>query len=91
VATRDGSSAAAPSTGAGRASDALLRLRRGEITLDEYLDFRADEAIRDIEGVLPTRRVAVIRETLRQQLAMDPVLVGMVEHLTASERPSGAR
>jgi hypothetical protein len=65
-----------------RGSDALQKLRRGELTLEEYLDFRADEAVKDLALALPKRRVEMIRATVREQLATDPVLLEMVSHLT---------
>jgi hypothetical protein len=65
-----------------RGSDALQQLRRGELTLDDYLDFRADEAVKDLALVLPKHRVDVIRAAMREQLATDPVLLRMVSHLT---------
>lgn len=73
------SGAAAPKVAAG--SEPLARLRRGEISLDAYLDFRADEAVRELDRALPPARVAIIRNALREQLASDPVLLALVEHV----------
>jgi hypothetical protein len=80
MSTRGGASGATAEKISG-ASEQLAKLRRGELTLDAYLDFRADEAVKDLASTLPTRRVQVIREAIREQLATDPVLLAMVEHV----------
>ena len=77
------SSAAARSSGV---SDPLERLRRGEITLDAYLDFRAEEGVKGLAGLFPVEKVGMIREVLREQLANDPTLVASVERLLKSEQ-----
>jgi hypothetical protein len=69
-------------------SAALDRLRRGEITLDAYLDFRADESVKALEGSLPADRLRMIRDTMREQLATDPVLLAMIRGVTGTD-PEG--
>jgi len=88
MSTGQGSSGAAARVLAS-GSEALGRLRRGEITLDAYLDFRADEAVRDLVGVVSAERVRTIRDALREQLATDPVLTAMVEHVARTARDGG--
>lgn len=66
----------------------LDRLRRGEITLDAYLDFRADEGVKALAGTLPAERLHMIRDTLREQMATDPVLLAMIRGITGKD-PEG--
>jgi hypothetical protein len=63
-------------------SDELGRLQRGELALDEYLDQRSAEAVRHLEGKLPADQLAFVQQTLREQLASDPVLVELVQRAT---------
>ena len=63
-------------------SDALGRLQRGELALDDYLDARSAEAVRHLEGKLPAEQLEFVQQTLREQLASDPVLVELVRRAT---------
>jgi hypothetical protein len=65
-------------------STALERLERGEIDLDGYLDARVDNAIQHLEGRLPASQVDFIRQSLREELASDPVLVELVRRTTGA-------
>ena len=69
-------------------TEELERLRRGEISLDAYLDFRADESVKALAGSLPADRLRMIRDTLREQLATDPVLLSMIRGVTGKD-PEG--
>src|SRR6185503_11484234 len=60
--------AAAPS-----GSEALGRLQRGDIGLDQYLDARVDDAVAHLQGTLPADELAFVKQTLREQLSTDPV------------------
>jgi hypothetical protein len=72
------SSTASPVEG----NDALGRLQRGELGLDDYLDVRSAEAVRHLEGKLPPEQLQFVQQTLREQLASDPVLVELVRRAT---------
>ena len=72
-------------------SDALAQLKRGEITLEAYLDFRADESIRGLRGRVALERLRLVREEVREQLAQDPVLMEMVRQLAAGLPGTGTR
>jgi|SRR5687768_12225172 hypothetical protein len=63
-------------------SDDLARLHRGELSLDAYLDARSAEAVRHLEGKLSAEQLEFVRQTLREQLATDPVLVELVRRAT---------
>lgn len=63
-------------------SDALAQLKAGEITLDAYLDAKADKAVLHLQGLVPAGRLRMIRELLREQLETDPVCVRLVQRVT---------
>jgi hypothetical protein len=73
------SSSVAPSEG-----DLVSRLQAGQLTKDEYLDLRAAQAVRHLEGQLPTEKIDVIRAALREQLNTDPLLIAMVRRATST-------
>ncbi len=67
----------------------LARLERGEIDLDRYLDSRVDDAVRHLEGKLAPAQIHFVKESLRAELASDPVLMELVRRTTgAVPRPS---
>ena len=68
---------AAPVEASGQ-SEALGRLQRGEIDLDTYLDTRVADAVVHLENKLPPEQLDFVKQTLRDQLATDPVLVELV-------------
>ena len=72
-------------------SDELGRLQRGELSLDDYLDSRSAEAVRHLEGKLPAEQLEFVQQTLREQLATDPVLVELVRRVTGKlpSEPAG--
>ena len=67
-------------------SEALERLRDGEISVDEYLDVRASDAVQHLVGQLPPDQVDFVRRALREQLQTDPVLVELVQRTLTSVR-----
>jgi len=71
-------------------SSALQRLDAGHISLDEYLDLQVNEAVAHLEGKLPPNQLEFVRESLREQLTEDPVLVELVRRTTLSAGSSGA-
>ncbi len=76
----DKAAASAPTTG----SDALGQLQRGEIGLDQYLDTRVTDAVQHLQGKLPVDQLEFVKQSLRDQLATDPVLVELVRRATGS-------
>jgi hypothetical protein len=69
-----GGSAAPQGVGAATGSDDLGRLQRGEIDVNTYLDGRVNGAVAHLAGALPPDQIAFVKQTLRDQLASDPVL-----------------
>ncbi|MBX3185176.1 MAG: hypothetical protein KIT72_16780 [Polyangiaceae bacterium] len=63
-------------------SPALQQLQAGEINLDQYLDLQVDGAVAHLEGKLSVSELSVVRDTLREQLVSDPVLVELTTRAT---------
>lgn len=68
----------------------LEQLDVGTLSVDEYLDLQVDQAVAHLEGKLPRSQLDFVRETLREQLSEDPVLVELVRRTTAHQGSSGA-
>ena len=60
----------------------ISQLQAGHLTKDQYLDIRADQAVRHLVGKMPEEKVDFIRATLREQLNTDPLLLAMVRRAT---------
>lgn len=60
----------APRTG----SEALEKLKRGELTVEQYIEDRVEKALGAIPIPLSAEQQESVRETLRFQVATDPVL-----------------
>ena len=65
-------------------SDALGQLERGEISVDQYLDTRVEQALEHLQSKLSSEQLDFVRSNLREQLATDPVLVELVRRATGS-------
>ncbi len=63
-------------------SDALRRLRRREISLDEYLDICVEGAVRHLVEVASPEKLDAVKAMLRNRLATDAVLVEYVRQAT---------
>lgn len=79
-----------PSAPAAASSNALQRLDAGDISVDEYLDLQVNDAVAHLEGKLPPNQLEFVRESLREQLTEDPVLVELVRRATLGAGSSGA-
>jgi hypothetical protein len=60
----------------------LERLERGELSVDQYLDSRVDEAVAPFQAHLPADKLEFLKSSLRAQLETDPVLVELVRRAT---------
>ena len=86
-----GQSAPPAIAGATPVSAALSSLQRGELSLDQYLDGRVSEATSHLAGKLSPEQFDFVRQSLREQLATDPVLVELVQRATGSASASELR
>jgi len=60
----------------------LGRLERGEISVDDYMTGRVEEAVAPLAAKLDPHALEFVKETLRDQLASDPVLIELVRRAT---------
>jgi hypothetical protein len=81
----------APAAASDRVSAALSSLQRGELSLDQYLDGRVNEATSHLSGKLSPDQLDFVKQSLRDQLATDPVLVELVQRTTGSSLASELR
>lgn len=73
-------------TPAGEVNDAdLAAFDRGEISLDQYLDRRLEQALEHLTGRMSPEQLDFVRDTLREQLRTDPVLVEMIRRATGQD------
>lgn len=63
-------------------SEALQRVQRGEMTLDEYLDERTERALDHVRGKVSAQILETVRATVREQLQTDPILIELVRRAT---------
>ena len=64
------------------------QVRRGEMSVDQYLDLRVQEATRHLDGKLSAGDLTRVQQTLRTQLAQDPFLRDLVTSATGQVPPS---
>jgi hypothetical protein len=75
----------------GQVSAALSSLQRGELSLDQYLDGRVSDATSHLVGKLSPDQLEFVKQSLREQLSTDPVLVELVRRATGSAPASELR
>jgi len=65
-------------------SGPLARLEKGEISVDQYLDARVEDALAPLVERLAPEQLDFVRSSLRAELATDPVLVELVGRVTGA-------
>jgi hypothetical protein len=80
----------APAIGAAGPSEALQRLRAGDIDLSQYVDLKVQHATAHLSGVVTPAELEAVRAQLRDRLSSDPTLVDLVHTAAggATEPPS---
>jgi hypothetical protein len=81
----------APASAGGKVSASLASLQRGELSLDQYLDGRVSDATSHLAGKLSPEQLEFVKQSLRDQLSTDPVLVELVQRTTGSSPASELR
>jgi len=61
----------------------LARLERGEVSREQYLDFRVSEAVTPFAGKLSPDQLESLQTALREQLEIDPMLIELCRRATA--------
>lgn len=74
----------APAAVASPVSASLASLQRGELSLDQYLDDRVNDATSHLVGKLSPDQLEFVKQSLRDQISTDPVLVELVQRTTGS-------
>ena len=82
--------ASTPAAAGGKVSAALTSLQRGELSVDQYLDGRVSEATSHLVGKLNPDQLEFVKQSLREQMATDPVLVELVRRTTGAAPASTA-
>ncbi len=59
------------------------RLRSGELTSEQYLEIRVEQAITPFLHTLGPEQLEFVRATLRERLQSDPMLVELARRATA--------
>lgn len=70
--------AASPSSGP------LARLEKGEISVEQYLDARVEDAVAPLASRLAPEQLEFVKSSLRAELATDPVLVELLQRVTGA-------
>jgi hypothetical protein len=60
----------------------LERVRSGELTPEEYIDHATEVALEAYRGKVTGEMLDIVRETLREHLRTDPVMVEQLRQLT---------
>lgn len=63
------------------ASPQLQSLHRKEISLDDYLDNCVEAAVDDLKVLLSNEQLEIVRDTVREELTGNPVLMEMVRRV----------
>jgi hypothetical protein len=61
----------------------VRKLRDGEIDKDQYYEASVERSIARLRGVVPLDQLEVVRETLREELESNPVLIKMLQDALA--------
>ncbi len=72
-------------------SSPLDQLCRGDISVEQYLDIKVDEALAGVAQSLAPEKLSFIRSALRSQLATDPSMVELFRRATGNTPPSDER
>ena len=62
----------------------LDRLRSGEISVSQYLDIKVQEATSHLDKRVSADQLSFIQNSLREQLATDPMLAELVQSAAGS-------
>lgn len=68
-------------------SEALQKLQRGELSLSEYLDSRIEAALARLGRLVTEEERELLREVLREEAVLDPVVQEYLRRATGQEIP----
>jgi hypothetical protein len=70
-------------------TEPLDRLRAGEISVSQYIDIKVEQATAHLDKRVSPEQLSFIKDSLREQLAADPMLVELVQSATGALPPRG--
>lgn len=62
-------------------SEELLRVWRGEMTEEQYVQIRVEAALEHVKGRVSNARLALVRRIVTEKLRTDPVLLATKERI----------
>lgn len=72
-------------------SEALQKLKRGEITVEEYLDAQVEQSLARLGALVTEEERHLLREVLREEMASDPSLHESLRRLTGAGHREGSK
>jgi len=65
-----------------QSNEALQRLHRGEVSLDQYLDEQVERALALAKGRISDDRLAIVRRILNDTIRTDPAVIEVIRRAT---------
>jgi len=69
----------------------VRKLRDGEIDKEQYYEASVERSISRLRGIVPPDQLEVVRETLREEVESNPVLIKMLQDALAQLPGPGPR
>ncbi|MGC4068846.1 MAG: hypothetical protein QM784_30220 [Polyangiaceae bacterium] len=63
-------------------SEVVRKVKAGEMTLDEYIEHRIEEASSHLRGKVPSETLENLKFVMREKIRTDPLLVEAVHRAT---------
>lgn len=63
-------------------SEAVRKVKSGEMSLDEYIDQRVEEASSHLKGKIPDETLENLKFVMREKVRTDPLLVETIRRTT---------
>jgi hypothetical protein len=73
-----------PAVSAAAGTEALQRVRGGDIDVHQYVDQKVREATAHLTHIVPPAELEAVRAQLRERMGADPTLVDLVRTATGS-------
>lgn len=70
-------------------SSLIDRLQKGELSVDQYLEERVEQAVAPFSAALGADDLEFVKSSLRAELESDPVLVELASRATGGGSPRG--
>ena len=84
------SSTAVAAASGPQVSDELRRVKEGKLSPEEYLELQVDRAVGHMRDHVSSRRLELVKDVLREQLASSPALIELMKRMGISAPDSGS-